>query len=282
MEKQSQRARPRQQARVRRTRRSLGRRPVRGLIIEKFLPVVDIVESRSILVEASPEATYQALKRLDFAEVPSLLMRALTAIGMVAVNRARRQRGLSPLSRKLTLETMKQLGRVILADVPGREIVIGVIERPGDIDSMIERRTKKEFEAFDCPGHIKAAASFQMAPHGEGQTLLTYEVRTRATDTGTRRRLFMMDRITAALSRFAMRRVVEYTKTTTERGCPERQEKAGRKAKQKAGQKAKQRAGRKSRQAGQAGRTSRRQVRRAIRRQVRRAIRRQVRRVRSR
>jgi hypothetical protein len=222
--KQQRGARPRQRARERRAPEQVAERPAQKSLIDRHMPVADIVEIRHILVDATPEATHEAVRRIDFAAVPSPLVRALIAIGVRAANRARRQRGRGPLPAKLTIDNLDQLGGIILVDEPGKEIMIGQIERPGDMESRLERRTAEEFEAFDCPGFVKGVASFRVTAHGAKQTLLTYEVRSRATDTKTRRRLFSMDRLMGPLSRLVMQRVVEYMKSNAERACAARRE----------------------------------------------------------
>jgi hypothetical protein len=219
MQKQSKGTRPRERARaIRAPRPPVGETP-REAAIDRFLPVADIVETRHVVVDVPPAAAHAALHKLDFADIPSPLVRALMRIGLRAMNRARRRLGKAPLPRRFTLENLEQFGRILLADEPGKEIVIGAIARPGDVESMFVRRTPADFIGFDCPGHIKAVASFQTQPHGAHQTLLTYETRIRATDTDARRKLFAMDRLTAPLSRLVMARVLRFIESSAELAC---------------------------------------------------------------
>jgi hypothetical protein len=200
------------------------KRGVRPALIDNYLPNADIVEIRHIVVNAPPEATYAALRCMDFAEIRSLGIRVMQAMQLRAIRRARRRLGLEPLPvpAKLTFDNLELYGRVLLAEEPGVEIVIGAIERPWDVKSLLERRTPSEFAAFDCPGYIKAAASFLLMPYGARQTLVSYETRIRAVDTATRRKLFAIYSFTAPSTRLFMQRTLEHVKESAERawrGC---------------------------------------------------------------
>lgn len=195
-------------------------------LVDRYLPVADIIESRHILVDAPASTTYAALRRIDFARTESPLVRALLRIGLRMVQRARRELGLAPLRKpvKLTFENMESFGRILLAENAGREIVVGAIARPGDVKSALERRTPEEFLAFDCPGYVKAAASFSVTPHGPKQSILSYEARTRAIDTETRRKLFTLDLLLSPLQSLVMERVLDQVQNAAERsrrGCKE-------------------------------------------------------------
>ncbi|WP_437593919.1 hypothetical protein [Sorangium sp. So ce1000] len=190
-------------------------------LLEHFLPEADIVVNRQIVVMATPEVTYATLKRVDFARSRSLLLRAVLALRLAAVRRARRRLRLAPLPARvrMSLQNIEDYGQFKLAEKEGSEIVIGSIARLMSIASLFTRRTTAEFEAFDCPGHIKGAASFTVMPYGQRRTLLLYEARVRATDTRTRRRLFLLDALTAPLGRFVMRRMLRVVARVAEHQC---------------------------------------------------------------
>ncbi|WP_437987098.1 hypothetical protein [Sorangium sp. So ce117] len=179
-------------------------------LLEHFLPEADIVMNHAIVVMAPPEVTYATLKRVDFARSRSLLLRAVFALRLAAVRRARRRLRLAPLPARvrMSLQNIEDYGQSKLAEKEGSEIVIGSIARLFNVQSLFTRRTAAEFKSFDCPGHFKAAASFIVMPYGQRRTLLAYETRIRATDTRTRRRLFLLDALTAPLGRLVMRRML--------------------------------------------------------------------------
>jgi hypothetical protein len=194
---------------------------VRPLLIERFVPYADIVETHELVVNTTPEATYAALRSVDFAKFPYPLMRVRIFLRVLAVEIARYRLGMRPLRKpvRLTLEDVAEFGQMKLAEIPGVEIVIGAIARPFDLKSIFEQRAPGEFEPFRCPGYIKAAASFHVAPYGAHRSLLSYEVRIRATDTATRRRLFFWSNLFAPTISRSIRRAVEFVKDTVERRC---------------------------------------------------------------
>jgi hypothetical protein len=53
----------------------------------------------------------------------------------------------------------------------------------------------------------------------ENRTLLTYEARARASDTATRRRLFLFNTLMAPLQSYGIRRTLDYVKGLAERQC---------------------------------------------------------------
>lgn len=191
------------------------------MLLERFLPNADIVESRHIVVNATPDVVWAALKSVDFARIDSPLVRAFMKLRIFAVRNARRRLGLRPLHtpERFTLENVEDYGQMKLAERPGAEIVIGAIMRLFDVESLFERRTPAEFIGFDCPGYIKAAAGFLVEPYGERRTLLSYETRMRATDTKTRAELFLKMLLMAPLMKLTMRRLVRFVKRTAEKRC---------------------------------------------------------------
>ncbi|WP_438044193.1 hypothetical protein [Sorangium sp. So ce128] len=192
-------------------------------LLEYFLPEADIVVTHKIVVMATPEVTYAALKRADLAKSRSLLMRAVIALHLAKLRRARSRLRLAPLPARarMTLQNVEDYGEIKLAEREGSEIAIGTIERLLNTESLFTRRTPTEFIAFDCPGHIKAVGGYVVTAYGQRRTMLSYEVRIRATDTRTRRRLFLLDALTAPLMRRFSRQMLRYIARAAERQCAE-------------------------------------------------------------
>ncbi|AUX43008.1 hypothetical protein SOCE26_044480 [Sorangium cellulosum] len=190
-------------------------------LLEHFLPEADIVANYQTVVMATPQATYAALKSVDFAQSRSIVLRALLALRIADVRRARRQLGLAPLPApaRVSLENVEDYGQIKLAEKEGSEIVVGAIARPMQTTSLFVQRTPAEFKAFDCPGYVKGAGSYVVTPHGERRTMLSYEVRIRATDTATRQQLFFWNILTAPLMTFAGNQMIRYVKRVAERQC---------------------------------------------------------------
>lgn len=204
------------------TESALGVRPSTGpTMLERFLPEADIVVHDQVVVMATPEVTYAALKGANFANVGGPLLRVLRALRVHALQRARRRAGLSPLSSpiRITFENLEEYGQRVLAEREGVEIVTGAIMRAGDMSSLFAHRTPAEFKELECAGYIKFAGSFSVARYGENRTLLAYEARARASDTPTRKRLVLMSTLMAPLTRLAIHRTLAYVKRLAEQQC---------------------------------------------------------------
>jgi hypothetical protein len=73
-----------------------------------------------------------------------------------------------------------------LAELPGREIVLGSVGRPWRPDYGPVHLAPSSFASFADPGFAKIAWSWMVKPIGSGQTLLVVEWRTRLTDADAR------------------------------------------------------------------------------------------------
>src|SRR5688572_5684763 len=192
-------------------------------LLEYFLPEADIVANHEIVVMATPEVTYAALKRLDLARSRSFLLRAALALRVAEIRRARRRLRLAPLPARarMTLLNVEDYGEIKLAEKEGSEIAIGSIGRLKNAESLFTRRTPAEFKAFDCPGHIKMVGGYIVTPYGQRRTMLSYELRIRATDTRTRRGLFFWDALLRPLNRLLIPQMLRDIARAAERQCAE-------------------------------------------------------------
>lgn len=186
----------------------------RLMLIDCYLPKFDVSESRHVIVNATPEATYKALRELDFGQIRSPLVRSVFAFH-AAIMRYEARGGAQarrPMPRRFTFDNLEEFGRIKLGEEPGKEIVVGAIEqgfRPVPIPAA-------EFKTFDLPGFVKAAASFSVRPWGEKRSLLSYEARAHAADEVTRRRLFRVADLMTPVSRAILARVLEHIKAVAE------------------------------------------------------------------
>ena len=140
-----------------------------GTALDEVLPEYHFRERHSIRVEAPPERVFAAVREVTLAEMPlaRLLMRAR---GMHAGT-----------GRPVLEEAMRTFA--VLADEPGRELVIGSVGRPWLPRGGHHREGTADFRAFADPGYAKMAMNFRL----EGP-LLTTETRVLLTDAASRRR----------------------------------------------------------------------------------------------
>ncbi len=143
-----------------------------NVLIDQYLPNWDVHELHEIKILIPPVQAYRAVKDLDLGR--SLLIRILFTI-----------RGL-PHRNAVTLETLKQVGFVVLEEDPPTEIVLGLIGRFWKMRGGLRAFEAIEFVSFADPGFVKAAWNFHVAPT-VGGSMVTTETRIIATDAPSRR-----------------------------------------------------------------------------------------------
>jgi hypothetical protein len=147
--------------------------------LDHFLPVYDEHEVHSIAIGARPEAIHRALFEVTPAEIP--LFRTLLTL------RGLRRPGAS--ARRPLIAGAQEGGFTILADEPGRELVLGVIGRFWGLRDRAIRpiRSALDFTAFAEPGFARAAMNFLIEPLDAESCRVTTETRVQATDARARR-----------------------------------------------------------------------------------------------
>ena len=93
-------------------------------LLDRFMPAYDVVERHQIEVAAPAATALEAAKEQDLRD--SLVVRAIFKT-REAVLRASPSQGEQPRG---LLAQVQSLGWGVLADVPGREIVMGAVTKP--------------------------------------------------------------------------------------------------------------------------------------------------------
>jgi len=153
------------------------------MALERILPRYDASERHAIVVRADAARTYAALRTLDLADLP--LTRVLMAVRALP-DRVLGRRGL-PLRRHVTLDGLLGAGFALLAEEPGREIVLGIAGRFWRVTGGGMRVSAADFAAFSAAGTAKAAMDFRLEPLGGGRTRLSTETRILCADDAARR-----------------------------------------------------------------------------------------------
>ncbi len=174
------------------------------MLIDRFLPKYDVIEHHETTVGAPVEVTYRAMKELDFAGSPVILLllavRGLPALFTGAVKPARR----------LGLNEIVQSGFVVLEEEPDREIVLGVVGKFWRLTSGIHRIDAGEFVGFDTPGFAKGAWNFVVSERQGGGSTVVTETRVLCTDADARRKFTRYWRLVGPFSAL-IRRLLLHT-----------------------------------------------------------------------
>jgi hypothetical protein len=152
----------------------------RDALLDRFLPAYDVVERHAVRVNATADVTLDAAGTADLFDAP--LVRAIfkgreLLLG-AAPDERRRGHGL--------LAQMQSLGWVVLADVPGRELVVGAVTRPWESNVTFRGVPPADFATFAEPGYVKIAWTLRADPDGHGGSIFRTETRAAATDESAR------------------------------------------------------------------------------------------------
>lgn len=151
------------------------------VLLEQFMPRYDVVDRHKLPIAAPVDITYSAALELDLQSSP--LIRAIFK-GREWILRSKPDLGTRPAG---LLAEMKSLGWGVLAEKPGREIVMGGITKPWEANPVFQSLPPDDFAAFNAPGYVKIIWTLRADPTERG-TLFRTETRAIATDAFARRK----------------------------------------------------------------------------------------------
>jgi hypothetical protein len=152
-------------------------------LLEQVLPQYDVNEVHSIMVHASPEAVYRAIRSISMSDLTIgrilFWLRRLPAM-LIAPGRAVIGQ---QSSRQPFLEALSHAGFVQVAETPNEEIVIGLVGKFWQpVQNQVKLDDGEAFRRFDDPSYAKAVINFQIASVSEGDVRVTTETRVRVQD----------------------------------------------------------------------------------------------------
>jgi hypothetical protein len=154
------------------------------MLIDSFAPNPDAVETHTITIEASREVVYRALWTADLgSSVIKLLLGLRSLPGFVA-------RGFRsfPRSQKITLQTLLDSGFGVLAEEPGKEVVLGVTGRFWRPVGNLSPFNRADFDRPLPTGFAHAVWNFLVTTDASGRTVLSTETRVVCGDEASRRK----------------------------------------------------------------------------------------------
>jgi len=151
-------------------------------LLDRFVPTYDVVERHHIRVGAPTNITLAAACEQDLLHVP--LIRAIFRAREIVLRARPDSR---PQPRGL-LAVTQALGWGVLAEVPGREIVVGAVTRPWEPNVTFHALPPDEFATFAQPGFVKIAWTLRADPLDDGNSIFRTETRAVATDVTARTR----------------------------------------------------------------------------------------------
>lgn len=151
-------------------------------LLDIFMPVYDIAERHHIDVAAPADVTFGALMDMNLED--SALVRTIFKGRQLLM-------GAEPDSKtngRSLVEITRELGWVILAEVPGHEIVAGAVTRPWEANVVFRGIPSDHFAAFKEPDYVKIVWTLRADGVDAVRSVARTETRAVATDAGARRK----------------------------------------------------------------------------------------------
>jgi len=149
-------------------------------LLDRFMPVYDIVERHHIHVAAPPQITLATAGEQDLMALPvaRAIFRAREVVLRSEPDTTSHPRGLLALT--------KSIGWGVLAEVADREIVVGAVTQPWEANVMFRSLPADEFIAFDEPDYVKIVWTLRADALAAGASVFRTETRAVATDAAAR------------------------------------------------------------------------------------------------
>jgi hypothetical protein len=148
--------------------------------LDRFMPEAEVAERHETVVAAPAELTMAAARELDIFRSP--LVRAIFAARALPA----RIGGAPPRQPASLLSETQALGWRVLAEEPGRFIVMGAVTQPWRASVTFRGIDPEAFAAFDEPGYAKIGWTFQAVPLGASTSRFRTETRVSTTDPRSR------------------------------------------------------------------------------------------------
>jgi hypothetical protein len=186
--------------------------------LDEFTPVYQFDEVHSTRVKGSKDRIYLAIKSVTADEI--FLFRTLTWIRRLGHSGG--EGILNPPEHQPLLDVALRTGFILLADQPGREIVLGnvVVAPPGFRPRAGQSMpTPEQFKAIRQPGFAMTTMNFLIEDTGDGYCTVHTETRVYATDSSARRRFTLYWRMiypgTALIRRMWLRAIKNHAEASS-------------------------------------------------------------------
>jgi hypothetical protein len=160
----------------------VARAGTRDPLVDRFMPKYEVREVHQTRVAAPAEVTFGVAHDLDLQR--STIVRAIFTGRELLLGGERSKRDHAPGF----LAEVLALGWRVLAEEPGRELVVGAVTQPWKADVEFLGLPPDEFIGFKEPGYAKIIWTFVATPLGEKASVFRTETRVVTTDPESRSR----------------------------------------------------------------------------------------------
>lgn len=180
-------------------------------LLDRFLPECEVLERHQTRVAAPADITYAAARQMSLMGSP--VVRAIfRGRELLMGSPTTDDRPPQPL-----LDEVLSIGWGVLAQEPGREIVLGAVTQPWKSDVKFRALPPDEFAAFSEPGFAKIAWTIRADPLGPAASRFSTETRVATTDAGARKRFRRYWTMVSPGVRLIRREILRLVRTDAER-----------------------------------------------------------------
>ena len=151
-------------------------------LLDDFMPEYEVAERHHVGVSAPAEITLSAAEETDLqrsAVIRAIFYTRASVLG-ADTDQVSRPRGL--------LAQMTSLGWGVLAEKPGREVVVGAVTQPWMPNVVFRALPPDHFKAFCEPGYVKIVWTLRADPVSPRESIFRTETRVTTTDLTARAR----------------------------------------------------------------------------------------------
>jgi hypothetical protein len=185
-------------------------------LLDRFMPTYEVVERHQQRIAAPADVTFAALCEVDSQQ--SALVRAIFKGRELVL-------GSEPESSKQPrglLAWTQTLGWRVLAEAPGREVVLGAVTQPWKANVVFRGLAPDSFADFNEPDYVKIVWSLRADPVGLSESMARTETRVATTDPAARRKFRRYWSIFSPGIILIRRATLRLVKQDAERRMPER------------------------------------------------------------
>jgi hypothetical protein len=149
-------------------------------LLDRFMPTCDVAERHHVRVAAPADITLEAACEMDLQH--SMIVRGIFKAREWIMG----SRPPGDHDTRAFLSQMRAIGWGVLAEIPGREIVMGAVTQPWMADVVFRPLPPEAFAAFREPDYVKIVWTLRAEPLGAAESVFRTETRVVTTDPAAR------------------------------------------------------------------------------------------------
>ena len=154
----------------------------RDSLLDRFIPAPEVSEHHQIDIRAPADVVMSTAKEIELLKSP--VIRAVIKARELALG-GEPDRRAHPTK---LLDQMLSIGWGVLAELPGRELVLGSVTQPWEASPVFRSVPASAFKDFDEPGFVKIAWTLRADPVDPNHSVFHTETRVCTTDEDARTR----------------------------------------------------------------------------------------------